>query len=279
VGVEEFISENRLDENAARALRLEPADVQQGVMERGTLVDCFNASAAVMGRIRDIKSRGGNTSTPGAPPKLSASGLPLPTRDQVEDFIRDNRVDENASRALRTESPEVQAEVLERGTLADCINASAAVMGRIRDGKMKKEAARKSTGGGSFAIFNSATTTASGTQSPAPAGPRTSHATPQEVEQFIVDNRLDDSASRALMSVPPDIQAAVMDRGSLAVTMNPSSAVMGRIRDAKIASNASRGISAGTGLLDAGTASLLHHYGAIAASAHGFGDALRFTPF
>lgn len=282
--VEDFIVENRIDENAARALRMEPADVQQNVMERGSLVDCFNASAAVMGRIRDIKQRGGNTSSSGASAKLSASGLPLPTREQVEDFIRDNTMDPNAARALRTENPEVQAEVLERGSLKDCINASAAVMGRIRDGKMKKEAARKSSSASNFSILNSSTSAASGAASALPSGPRMSPVTSQEVEQFIVDNRLDDSAARALMSVSPDIQANVMDRGSLAVTMNPSSAVMGRIRDAKTASNSSRSFTGGGcggcgggGFLDPGTSSLFN-YGA-AMGAMGFGEVLRSSPY
>lgn len=287
MGIEEFIAENRLDDNAARALRMEPPDIQLAVVERGSLTDCFNASAAVMGRIRDAKTKSmAGTLFPAvkALPLLSS----FPHRDLVEAFIEENRIDDNAARALRGETQEVQAEVLDRGSLADCINASAAVMGRIRDAKNRKEAAPWPTRevtrrapitsiGSSFGHFGSLAPTLPAV---AAAGPRIGPATPQEVEQFILENRLDESAARALTSVPPDVQAAVMDRGSLAVTMNPSSAVMGRIRDAKQAASSRSGLGLGLGVglgtgLGAGLLNPLN-YGALGVA---ISESLRASPY
>merc|ERR1719373_278957 len=53
--VDVFISENRLDDGAARALRAESPDVQEEVVSRGSLVACTNPSSAVMGRIREAR--------------------------------------------------------------------------------------------------------------------------------------------------------------------------------------------------------------------------------
>eukprot|EP00931_Biecheleriopsis_adriatica_P009702 TRINITY_DN110779_c0_g1_i1.p1 TRINITY_DN110779_c0_g1~~TRINITY_DN110779_c0_g1_i1.p1 ORF type:complete len:880 (+),score=199.71 TRINITY_DN110779_c0_g1_i1:82-2640(+) len=64
-----------------------------------------------------------------------------------------------------------------------------------------------------------------------------------EVEDFIAENALDEKAADALREVAPDIQKAVMDRGSLASAKNPSAALLGRLRDAQkgFSSMASRG--------------------------------------
>merc|ERR1719215_1641405 len=56
-----------------------------------------------------------------------------------------------------------------------------------------------------------------------------------EVDRFIADNNVDGQASKHLRSVSPEIQTAVIDKGSCAETRNPSSTVMGRIREAKAA--------------------------------------------
>merc|ERR550532_3513882 len=72
---------------------------------------------------------------------------------------------------------------------------------------------------------------------PAATVPDMEALSPGAVDRFIVDNRLDDSAARLLRSERPEVQAAVIGRGSLADCRNPSSAVMGRIRDAKMAAD------------------------------------------
>lgn len=253
--VSAFVEENRLDENASRALRSEPADIQRAVIDRGTLVECVNPSAAVMGRIRDAKA----CKATGMPLPVSTAYVGVPNLDMVEQFIQENNLDENAARALRSELPEVQAEVLERGSLADCVNASAAVMGRIRDARARKTYEReriqalseRSAGGDRSSLSErerfsagcgGASATAFGGASPLSL---TRHATVEEVERFISDNRLDESATRALRSVPPDVQGAVLDRGPLASTANPSSAVMGRLRDAKQLARSQREMNQG----------------------------------
>ena len=49
---------------------------------------------------------------------------------------------------------------------------------------------------------------------------------------FIRNNNLDDRASKDLLTASPEVQMSVMARGDLSGTRNPSSAVIGRIRDA-----------------------------------------------
>jgi len=54
-----------------------------------------------------------------------------------------------------------------------------------------------------------------------------------ELDRFIRENHVDGEASRLLRKEGPKIQAAVMDRGSCAETLNPSSTIMGRIKKAR----------------------------------------------
>lgn len=63
----------------------------------------------------------------------------------VDRFIQENRLDDSAARLLRAENPEIQAQVIDRGSLADCRNPSSAVMGRIRDAKMVVDSRRESS--------------------------------------------------------------------------------------------------------------------------------------
>ena len=55
----------------------------------------------------------------------------------------------------------------------------------------------------------------------------------QDVEDFILLSRLDATAARCVRSEVSGIQVAVLGRGVLSGCSNPSSAVMGRIRNAK----------------------------------------------
>ena len=52
------------------------------------------------------------------------------------------------------------------------------------------------------------------------------------VKDFIGENELDDRAAAALRGASPDLRDAVMMRGSLRDTRNPSAALLGRLRDA-----------------------------------------------
>mmetsp|Transcript_17903 Transcript_17903/g.39320 ORF Transcript_17903/g.39320 Transcript_17903/m.39320 type:complete len:290 (-) Transcript_17903:88-957(-) len=61
----------------------------------------------------------------------------------------------------------------------------------------------------------------------------------EELETFLVENRIDAPAGRELRNEAPPVQLAVLDRGPLRSCTNPSGALVGRIRDAK------RGLVAG----------------------------------
>merc|ERR1740123_239087 len=167
--VEQFIVDSKLDDGAGRALRAEPPQVQTAVINRGSLHECLNPSSAVIGRIRDAKlqvkygagpdaCRAGRTGLGPGGPLTGGSNDPLGyatlqqqasqpdsqqqdcrvvAGDEVEVFIRMNRLDETAARNLRTEPPRVQAAVLDRGSLAECMNPSSALIGRIRDAKLQ----------------------------------------------------------------------------------------------------------------------------------------------
>mmetsp|Transcript_29273 Transcript_29273/g.83185 ORF Transcript_29273/g.83185 Transcript_29273/m.83185 type:complete len:298 (-) Transcript_29273:185-1078(-) len=125
-----------------------------------------------------------------------------PTSQDIDDFIRSNDVDERAANDLRSCSGEIQRKVLSRGELSTARNPSAAVLARIRD-------ARSSPSGGG-------------------GGARSS-----EVEDFIKNNDVDESAADMLRSSSPTVQRTVLSRGELKTARNPSSALLSRIRDAK----------------------------------------------
>ena len=55
----------------------------------------------------------------------------------------------------------------------------------------------------------------------------------EEVENFIVENEIDERAGDALRAEDSEVQRLVMERGSLSDTNNPSSVLMSRIRSAK----------------------------------------------
>jgi hypothetical protein len=53
----------------------------------------------------------------------------------VNQFLADSKVDEAAIRALQTQTPEVQWEVIRKGAVSFSTNPSASLVGRIRDAK------------------------------------------------------------------------------------------------------------------------------------------------
>jgi len=130
-----------------------------------------------------------------------------PSRDEIEDFIRSNDVDDRAAADLKGCPPEVQRKVLARGELSSARNPSAALLARIRDARV--------SGSGSLALSN---------------GMRGN----SDLEDFIRANDVDESAADSLRSSSPTIQRAVLSRGELKTARNPSSALLARIRDAKM---------------------------------------------
>lgn len=69
----------------------------------------------------------------------------------------------------------------------------------------------------------------------------------QEILRFVLDNRIDEAAAKALRSEPPSVQFTVLDRGPLMHASNASGALVGRIRDAKRSIYAAPGGGAATG--------------------------------
>merc|ERR1719215_2148050 len=143
--VDRFVSENRFDPQSAAIFKKEPADIQARVINRGTMDECKNPSAALMGRLRDarqqrFKPTGGRKD--GAGPSLATGAAG--TTQEVEAFISENKIDMGAARALRAETPDIQQGVMDRGTLEGFQNPSALVMARIKDVKaVRKEASNR----------------------------------------------------------------------------------------------------------------------------------------
>lgn len=147
--VDEFLRKANVDSRAGAALRAEDTETQRAVLDRGDMSDCRNPSASLMSRIRVAKenmmaSRGRSRSprrrnASPSPPRSSAPGPGGGSSQQeIDDFIKDNKIDEMASRQLREADPATQRSVLERGSLTDCRNASAVLLARIRDAKQVK---------------------------------------------------------------------------------------------------------------------------------------------
>lgn len=247
--VDQFIAENRLDEGAAKIFRNEVPEVQRRIVDRGSLAECSNPSSAVMGRIRDAKSslkaqprdagQGvfGQAMHPNvAMERMELSGLSADdVRDKVEAFVEENRIDEQASHLLRLEPPESQLSILNRGGLADCANPSSAVMGRIRDAKAQRKVMNQMPGSG-LAQRSSAFQQQMASHSLRQREELTGAALTElmdKVESFIADNGLDAKSSATLRGEAPEVMQVVIDRGGLSDCLNPSSAVVGRIRDTR----------------------------------------------
>mmetsp|Transcript_30732 Transcript_30732/g.89187 ORF Transcript_30732/g.89187 Transcript_30732/m.89187 type:complete len:330 (+) Transcript_30732:1-990(+) len=140
------------------------------------------------------------------------------SRDEAEDFAKNNRLDESAQAIFLKEPPDIQANVIDRGSLAECKNPSAALMGRLRDARQN----RFKPVGGNRGTGDTPTLGYGGNTSIA-----------HDVEVFIEQNKVDMGAARALRAEPPEIQQGVMDRGTLDGFQNPSALVMARIKDVK----------------------------------------------
>merc|ERR1719356_983586 len=124
-----------------------------------------------------------------------------PTRHEIDDFVRSNDIDERAAADLRNCPGDIVRKVLARGELSTARNPSAALLARIRDARSSPSV---SGGGGA------------------------------EVEEFIKNNDVDESAADMLRSSDASIQRTVIGRGELKTARNPSSALLSRIRDAKM---------------------------------------------
>jgi len=126
--------------------------------------------------------------------------------EEVEKFIRENpRLDERSVDVFRRQDPDIQAAAMDRGTLKDCANPSAALSARIRDAKQERWNPEAST------------------------GPKAS----KEVEAFIRENKVQVGAAKLLRECPPEVQRRVLLRGGLSSFRNPSAMLTTTIKDCK----------------------------------------------
>jgi len=199
----EFIKANNIDERAAEDLTDCLPEVQRRVLARGELSSARNPSAALLARIRDARAveKGGGSSGSW----LLGNGAGLPSSKNVEDFIEAAGVSKEAAYALRSSSPTLKRAVLACGKLSGQRDPSSELLSRIQDIR---------TGGCSW------------TNSGMPSR--------EEVDEFIKENEVDGRAAADLRDLPPALQRAVLVRGDLRSARNPSSALIARIRDAKM---------------------------------------------
>lgn len=168
--------------------------------------------------------------------------------EEINQFIVQNRVDGPAARDLRVEPVHVQLAVLDRGPLTRCSNPSGALIGRIRDAKKVV----RQPGGAPATIHQSIQlplgqsgppVPMGGAQPPPPmmpppAGIGGQLALPMpgmggDLERFIAENKLDQGAATSLRSETREVQDKVVAMGPLVNAINPSAALMGRIRSVR----------------------------------------------
>lgn len=239
--VANFIKENELDEKASEALLACTLAIQARVLGRGPLMNAKNPSSAVLGRIKDAHQDEGSEKYGGG----------LVSRRDVKEYCRENNVDERATDALLTTTPEIQAWVLQQGGVMDCRNPSTALMGRIKQGR---EATKGGKGGGGKdkaatmgAMMGTMMAAMMGSGGGGGFGPKGGKGAygggggfggkgkggKGEARMFCMMNGIDDKATDDFLNSDFQVQRMVMDRGDLSSSRNPSSALIGRIRDAK----------------------------------------------
>jgi len=204
--VTNFIHANQIDERAGEALRACAPEVQEWILDRAELRTARNPSSALMALLKE----GPGQSARGPPPLHEVRGSLV---DEVEDFIRRSAVDHRAADSLRACSPAVQQACVERGVIENARNPSALLLSRI------KEVSSMQPGGG-------------GKGGPPPFhDERPMRDIRDEVEDFIMNNRLDGKVADSLRGCAPRVQKAVITRGGVTGARNPESVVMARIRD------------------------------------------------
>lgn len=133
------------------------------------------------------------------------------THQEVDTFLTTTTppIDSAAQKELRNEAPHVQLAVLERGPLRACTNPSGALVARIRDAKRGILDRGRNKGGAAQT----------------PLDPNSS-----ELDKFLADNRVDQAAIASMRCETQEVKNAVMAKGPLVNTTNPSASLMARVR-------------------------------------------------
>jgi len=141
------------------------------------------------------------------------------TSQEVETFLAANAVDMGAANQLRREPVHIALAVIERGPLRSCRDPNGVIVARIRD-------AKKGTLGPAR--------TGSGAKQHMPMPPVQSvDPNMSEIDKFLTINRIDAAGVIALKAESLDTQIAVMSKGPLINSTNPSASLVSRIRLAK----------------------------------------------
>lgn len=153
--------------------------------------------------------------------------------EDIARFVTDSNIDAPAANELKSEPPEIQWAVLQRGPVRSATNPSAALVGRIRDAKRMKLA-----GGASGLPPLAGAGLSPGAASGGAGGGTADERALTDLERFVMENRLDQSAARSLKAEALEVQRTVMAQGPLIKCYNPSGALMGRIRAARLGQRA-----------------------------------------
>mmetsp|Transcript_88642 Transcript_88642/g.246115 ORF Transcript_88642/g.246115 Transcript_88642/m.246115 type:complete len:425 (-) Transcript_88642:114-1388(-) len=127
--------------------------------------------------------------------------------EEVERFIEENRINEEATLKIRALSPASQRRVIARPLTGDVQNPSKVMIARVRELQSQNE--RMKGGTDIWSAWGSAMM----------------GATPDAINKYIKDNDLDESASGQLRSLPPHQQAIAL-RWDLSGYRNPSAKFM-----------------------------------------------------
>jgi len=126
--------------------------------------------------------------------------------EEVEKFMEDNRINEEAALKIRTLSPASQRRVIARPLTGDVQNPSKVMIARVRELQSQNE---RMKGNDMWSAWNSAMMGAS----------------PDVISRYIEEHDLDESASRQLRSLAPHQQAIAL-RWDLSGYRNPSAKFM-----------------------------------------------------
>jgi len=136
---------------------------------------------------------------------------------EVEEFLIMNPVEPKAQEQLRAMDPRAQRIVLDRGSLAGARDPTASLIGRM----VKLSRLLNGVDGGMAQQFQQAVPTGA-TQQAVPA-------TPEEVEQFLILNPVEQHAQDKFRGMNPQAQRWVINRGSLNNAKDSTGAFIGRM--------------------------------------------------
>eukprot|EP00933_Yihiella_yeosuensis_P079766 TRINITY_DN93181_c0_g1_i1.p1 TRINITY_DN93181_c0_g1~~TRINITY_DN93181_c0_g1_i1.p1 ORF type:complete len:548 (-),score=104.68 TRINITY_DN93181_c0_g1_i1:73-1644(-) len=208
VAVEDYISRNRIDEDAAAALHACSSDVQQQVIEMD-LSNARNTSAVLLSRIRQIEAgtRGGDrdrgapsrdsSRMPGSYSRQSDSkgrGKGGSNSHAIEDYVRQHGLDDRVESELRGLSPGELQTVMDN-PITNARNPSAIVKARITQVRKQSE-------------------------------------NMDPVDAYLQRYPVDEGAQRALRQLAPHLQDRIIEQ-EMSNCRNPSAVLLSRIRGLK----------------------------------------------